>query len=264
MHTRCFADTKRAIGALRLFVVVAALCCFSAGASHAADAVVKDGGTLQLDSVTYRLDGIDAPERDQVCINDYADPWACGIDAREQLISLIGKRGVHCEDRGPDKSFRKWHLGLCTVDGESMSLNQQVVQKGLALDVDTGGKFKADETAAKDHAAGLWKGCFAAPSDFRHGDKTKPLLGTACRADKDREIRAVLFPSETVAPPGCVIKGKFAVRARVTGNVGVYHLQSCRTYETLIRPDRWFCAEEDAQAAGFRKAFTCPVSLRRK
>src|SRR4029077_1121351 len=102
-------------------------------------------------------DGIDAPERDQVCINDYADPWACGTDAREQLISLIGKRGVHCEDRGPDKSFRKWHFGVCTIDGESMSLNQQLVQKGFALDVETGGKFKADETAAKDQAAGLWK-----------------------------------------------------------------------------------------------------------
>jgi endonuclease YncB( thermonuclease family) len=264
MQASYFADTKRAIGALRLFVLVAAFCCFRAGASHAADAVVKDGNTLQLDGMTYRLDGIDAPERDQICINEYADPSACGTDAREQLISLIGKRGVHCEDRGPDKGFRRWHLGTCTADGESLSLNQQLVQKGFALDVETGGKFKADETAAKDHAVGLWKGCFAAPSDFRRGDKTRPLLGAACRTDKDREIRAVLFPTETVAPPGCVIKGKFAVRARVTGNVGVYLLQSCRTYETLIRPERWFCSEEDAQAAGFRKAFTCPVSLRRK
>ena len=58
-------------------------------------------------------------------------------------------------------------------------------------------------------------------------------------------------------PPGCRIKGKLAMRARVTGNVGVYHLQGCRSYPALTKPDRWFCSEEDAQAAGFRKAYNC-------
>ena len=58
-------------------------------------------------------------------------------------------------------------------------------------------------------------------------------------------------------PPGCNIKGKFAVRARVTGNLGIYHLQACRSYPGLTKPDRWFCSEEDAQAAGFRRAYNC-------
>jgi endonuclease YncB( thermonuclease family) len=263
MRFTTFTHAERAIGALRSFLIVTMLSLTSAGACLA-EVIIKDGDTLQLDGVTYRLDGVDAPEIDQICINDYADPWACGAEAREQLVTLIGKRGLHCEDRGPDKSFSKWHLGVCTVDGESISLNQQLVQKGLAMDIGAGGQFKADETAAKDRATGLWKGCFAAPFDFRRGDKTKPLFGAACRADKDREIRSVLFPAETVAPPGCTIKGKFAVRARVTGNVGIYHLQSCRTYETLIRSDRWFCTEEDAQAAGFRKAYNCRANFRRK
>jgi hypothetical protein len=31
-----------------------------------------------------------------------------------------------------------------------------------------------------------------------------------------------------------------------TGNVGVYHLQACRSYPALTKPDRWFCSEEDA------------------
>ena len=55
-------------------------------------------------------------------------------------------------------------------------------------------------------------------------------MGGSCRADKDREIRSVLFPEDPAMPPGCSIKGKFAVRARVTGNVGIYHLQGCRSY----------------------------------
>jgi endonuclease YncB( thermonuclease family) len=94
MQKRRFTNTKRASGALRLFLLVAGLYAFRAGVSQAADAIVKDGNTLQLDGVTYRLDGIDAPEIDQICINDYADPWACGTAAREQLVSLIGKHGV--------------------------------------------------------------------------------------------------------------------------------------------------------------------------
>jgi len=47
------------------------------------------------------------------------------------------------------------------------------------------------------------------------------------------------------------------VRARVTGNVGIYHLQACRSCPGLGNPDRWFCSEDDAQAAGFRRAYNC-------
>ena len=35
----------------------------------------------------------------------------------------------------------------------------------------------------------------------------------------------MLFPEELTMPPSCGIKGKLAVRARVTGNIGIYHLQ---------------------------------------
>src|ERR1700722_17026701 len=56
------------------------LAAFSATQSFAAGAIVRDGGTLQLAEVTYRLDGIDAPAVDQMCIDDHADSWACGVD----------------------------------------------------------------------------------------------------------------------------------------------------------------------------------------
>jgi methylphosphotriester-DNA--protein-cysteine methyltransferase len=67
----------------------------------------------------------------------------------------------------------------------------------------------------------------------------------------------MLFSADPVMPAGCPIKGKYAVRARVTGNVGIYHLQACRSYPGLNNSERWFCSEEDAQAAGFRKAYNC-------
>ena len=120
--------------------------------------------------------------------------------------------------------------------------------------------FQEDVASAKDARAGLWKGCFAAPQEFRTGKKDGALLGASCRADRDSEIRAVLFPDDLAMPPRCGIKGKFAVRARVTGNIGIYHLQGCPSYPALTKPDRWFCSEDDAQAAGFRRAYNCRAS----
>jgi endonuclease YncB( thermonuclease family) len=249
---------------MRLFLIFPLLGAFLlAGPAFAANAIVRDGHTIQLGDITYRLDGIDAPEIDQTCIDDHADPWSCGVDARDQLTKLINGRTVRCDDLGPDKLFRKRHVGVCTVDGETTSLNQQLARQGLAISVEPSLKLHAnhDAAAAKADKAGLWKGCFAAPQDFRLGNKDGALIGGSCRADRDKEIRAVLFPEDLAQPPACAIKGKFAARARFTGNVGIYHLQGCRSYAGLARPDRWFCSEDDAQAAGFRRAYNCRAKV---
>jgi endonuclease YncB( thermonuclease family) len=234
----------------------------STNPAWAADAVARDGDTVQLGDVTYRLDGIDAPEFDQICIDDQADPWSCGIDARDQLTKLIGGRPVHCDDLGPDNNLKKRHIGLCTVEGETVSLNQQLVQQGFAMDLEPSakGRFLDDEAKARDARLGLWKGCFVAPEDFSEGKRDGALRGAACRTDRDRQIREALFPEYLAMPSSCAIKGKFAARARMTGNIGVYFLQGCSSYAGLTKPDRWFCSEDDAQAGGFRRAFNCRPS----
>jgi endonuclease YncB( thermonuclease family) len=231
----------------------------SADAGLAASVVVRDGNTIQLGDVAFRLDGLDAPEFDQTCIDDHADPWTCGIEARDQLARLVGGREVRCDDLGPDKISRKRHLGICTVQGDQASLNQQLVRAGLAVSSDgsTKARFADDAASARDAKTGLWKGCFVAPREFRIGKKDGALIGAACRSDRDKEIRTALFPEDFAAPAGCNIKGKFAMRARVTFNLGIYHLRGCPSYPAITEPDRWFCSEDDAQAAGFRKAFNC-------
>jgi hypothetical protein len=120
------------------------------------------------------------------------------------------------------------------------------------------GRFAADEDEAKASRAGLWKGCFAIPQDLRRWNKsTAKLLGASCSMIRDIDARNALFPDDPGMPPDCSIKGKFAVRAKLTGHRGIYHLESCGSYQRTKKPDRWFCSEEDAQAAGFRKALTC-------
>jgi len=225
----------------------------------AASAVVRDGDTIQLGDTIYRLDGIDAPELDQLCIDDHADPWTCGLDAREQLSKLIGGRAFRCEELGPDNGRSSRHIALCTAEGDKVSLNQQAARAGSAISAEPASKGHVvdDAASAQKAASGSWKGCFVAPSEFRIGKKDGALLGASCRPDRDREIRAVLFPDPPAAPPGCTIKGKFALRARVTGNIGVYHRQGCPSYPAITEPERWFCSEDDARAAGFRRAYNC-------
>src|SRR5882757_7164159 len=99
-------------------LVIAILATLLASSSWAAEPVIKDGGTIQLAGSTYRLDGIDAPELDHMCIDDHADPWACGVDARDRLAKLIGKREVRCRDLGADTTGKR-RIGICTIDGET-------------------------------------------------------------------------------------------------------------------------------------------------
>ncbi len=249
---------------MRWFVLT--LSIFAAGQSFAASSVVRYGGAIDVGGETYRLGGIDVPAADQVCIDDHADSWACGAEARDQLTALIGDRDVRCEDLGADTTYNKWHVGICTAGKDTTSLNQLLVRRGLAINSAVAGpsRFGDDETDAKNNRRGLWGGCFVAPQDFRAGKKDGALLGGACRPDKDREIRAMLFPQGPAMPSGCGIKGKYALRARVTGNIGIYHLQSCRSYPAMTNPDRWFCSEDDAKAAGFRKAYNCRPFTRQR
>ena len=81
--------------------------------SHAlaATATVKDGATLQLAGNTFRLDGVDAPVVDQMCIDDHADSWACGVEARLVVDSKIGRERVYAVNPVPLQSVAGWLEG---------------------------------------------------------------------------------------------------------------------------------------------------------
>src|ERR1700710_45659 len=126
-------------------LLLAILATLLTSSSWAAEPVIKDGGTIQLSGTTYRLDGVDAPELDQMCVDDHADPWTCGVEARDRVAKLIGKRDVRCRDLGADTPYGKRRIGICTVDGENTSLNQMLVREGFALNFEPAakGRFKA-------------------------------------------------------------------------------------------------------------------------
>jgi hypothetical protein len=174
--------------------------------------------------------------------------------ARDRLKTFLAGRVVHCEDKGADRVYPKRRIGVCQIDGEATTLNQWLVREGWALNFEpyAKGRFATDEEQAKASHVGLWKGCFATPQDLRRWNKsTAKLLGEGCSTIRDIDARNALFPDDPSMPPGCSIKGKFAVRAKLTGHRGIYHLEGCGSYQRTKKPDRWFCSEEDAQAAGF-------------
>src|SRR5690349_13492600 len=107
MSFRNVFAAARAFALVWFFALAGFLASSEPASALTAAATVRDGNSIQLGDVTYRLDGVDAPELDQICIDDHADPWTCGIAARDELTKLIGKRAVRCDDVGPEKSFGK-------------------------------------------------------------------------------------------------------------------------------------------------------------
>ena len=104
--------------------LIVALLLAMVGPSLAAEIVVTDGDTFQVGRTIYRLDGIDAPEIDQTCIDKRGDVWPCGVMARDRLSAHIGNRGVRCEDRGSDpvtSSDGSGYVRLKTRPQRSMS-----------------------------------------------------------------------------------------------------------------------------------------------
>jgi endonuclease YncB( thermonuclease family) len=231
-----------------------------ASPSMAADAIITDGDTLILKGTLYRLQGIEAPQTDQVCLNENGAAWTCGVEARDRLKDFVSKRDVRCDDLGRDALYSKRRMGVCWIEGEAVSINQWMVREGWALALGRPGKsrFEADRERAAADKKGLWKGCFVSPEALRRCTiSTAQLLGAACPKSNNWTVREMLFPDHPARPPGCAIKGRVAMRSQIGGHRGIYHLEGCRSYQRTPKPHRWFCSEDEAQAEGFRKSYTC-------
>ena len=64
---------------------------------------ILDGDTLRFGSERVRLEGVDALESRQHCLDSGGKRYRCGLSAREALKEAIGSRPVRCEgsQRGP-------------------------------------------------------------------------------------------------------------------------------------------------------------------
>jgi len=233
------------------FVTLIAL-VVGAGA-QAADLVgvprVVDGDTLTFGAVKVRLEGIDAPETDQVCLNARGVYWTCGIEARDRLAAHIANREIRCSSNGIDAYKRE--LGHCSLADEN--LNAWMVREGWALAyVKYSSTYVKDEEDARAQHRGLWQGAFIAPWDWRHRNNETVILGAFSVPINTRSILLPASSSEGAPSPDCTIKGNVS-----RNGDRIYHVRGQQFYAKVQMDGngkRWFCSAEEAEAAGWRRA----------
>ena len=134
---------------------------------------ITDGDTLKRDGVRYRLEGMDAPEINQICILNNQD-WECGLAAALYLEQLHGTDGFECEDLGQDHYKRV--LARCYIleDDNRMDIGSLMVREGYALAYRRYSKDYIDEEElAKENKRGLWRSKFIKPWEWRRNKSNK-------------------------------------------------------------------------------------------
>jgi len=124
---------------------------------------VTDGDTIRIGNIRIRLHGIDAPEAEQTCTAGGRE-WRCGHEATNALTEIIADRSVSCNRRDKDRYGRI--VAVCRAG--SIDLNAWMVEEGWAVayrrySMD----YVQDEGEARGRKAGLWRGEFAMPWDWR-------------------------------------------------------------------------------------------------
>ena len=130
---------------------------------------VVDADTLEIQGARIRLEGIDAPEASQRC-GAVGKEWACGQEAALALADWLGDRPVSCRPEGQDRYQRT--LARCFVGAEDVQA--WLVLNGWALAYREYSKdYVAAEEVAQSRKAGLWRGDFVPPWDWREGREAK-------------------------------------------------------------------------------------------
>ena len=109
-----------------------------------------------------------------------------------------------------------------------------------------------EEKIAREEQKGLWAGAFIAPWDWRHRGKHTIISGSVSVPITAQAQLLAPASSLTAPSPECIIKGN-------TNRKGerIYHVPGQIAYSKINMANpgkRWFCSEEEAQAAGWRPA----------
>ena len=138
------------------------------------EAKVIDGDTIKINGISVRLFGIDAPEKNQICLIENRT-YNCGLKSKSFLQSFINGR-VECSYKNLDRYGRI--IGKCishtkisnqSKKEEKFPLNYMMVRHGHAVEYKrySKGEFSEAENLAKKEKRGIWRGKFDRPEDWR-------------------------------------------------------------------------------------------------
>lgn len=209
---------------------------------------VIDGDTIELeDGRTVRYIGIDTPETK----HPTKGIECFGKEASNRNVELVANQVVQLE-KDVSETDRYGRLLRYVWVGDRQ-INKQLVSEGYAYassyppDIKYQDELRAAQQQAHKQGVGLWEMC-----EVRDTDQIQQAIETA-----DIQVLGATDSDEqqTLIEENCVIKGN------ITGRGKLYHLPSCGSYSSTkidqTKGEKWFCTEEEAQAAGWQKSTSC-------
>ena len=122
-----------------------------------------DGDSIEIGERRIRLDGIDAPEFNQICY-DYANKeYLCGKSALRFLENLLKNKDIQCSCLAQKDKYKR---EICECFADGISINQVMVSSGWATAYRSD-KYIDDEIYAQKSRIGIWQGKHMRPALFR-------------------------------------------------------------------------------------------------
>lgn len=122
-------------------------------------ATVFDGNTLVVGGMVFVLNGADAPEPGQVCLDLAGAPWRCGEKAKKRLAEVVGSSSVRCI---PLVSVDGGYAATCWSGRDDIA--SIMVREGLAVVPEgVASSYGSEEGAARAARRGVWSGSFEKP-----------------------------------------------------------------------------------------------------
>lgn len=196
----------------------------------ARSALVFDGDSFDFAGRHFQLAGIDAPELGQRCDKGEGRAATCGLTAAYEL-----RKRLQLDPR----PLRCWPL-RDTAEGATVStcaageddLALVLVESGYARALpDAQVDYRLAEEKARSSKIGLWTGQAEAPWAWR----------------AERERAGAQTPEQ-----GCVIAGIVDQAGRQLYFGPLDHAYAAKSVNPA-RGERWFCSDEDARRAGWRR-----------
>lgn len=214
---------------------------------------VIDGDTIKArfdnQTATIRFLLVDTPETHHPRVGK--QPF--GEEAYQFTKKLLDQQTIELEkdvSAGPDKYGR--YLYYLYVDGQSVQ--EMLLAQGLARvayiyapNVKYVDKYRAIQADAQKKGIGIWSVEDYAKQDGYHPevmDKTKPSQAEEKNTKESKETKE----TKQAGCPDPRIKGNINSKGEK-----IYHLPGSPSYEKT-KPEAWFCTEQEAKEAGFRKA----------